>query len=415
MQSQGVIQRSANGLQLRLPNDPKLWLVLVAFCEKNIIRYIALVMSMIPGVSFFSSWLVPALYIVLILLCLQKVRTIGATELAVLVFTALAIIGTCVFYPQNAAYIFDKDQFWNVIFPCLRWFIVALVFVPNKENMELIGKVSCLSIVVEALFVVAYMIPNNLQVHDDMNRAYQLLPNILLVFNYAFNKRRFWPWFFSVIGAVYLLSLGTRGPIVVLLAFVFLKFLKDRRGKLWQKILLGVVLAGVGVVLVQSNIYVAILGMIKRFIAYLGMSTRVVDFAIEGTMLSNTTGRDYLAEKALEKIAERPLLGYGVYGEWSWANWNVHNLYLELLLHYGVVLGGALLLWILNLVRKAYFTSKNTYAQDVILIFFCFGLIRGFFGGSYLTFGMFFLIGFCIKEVRRTRHAKQKQAMGDKQ
>ncbi len=392
--------------KIELPNDPKIWLAILAFCEKNMIRYVVLVMSMLPVISYASEFVVPLLYVVMIALCLVKARGVGIPEIAVLGFTVLAIVGTCIFYPQNAEYIFDSNNFNNTIFPCLRWFIVALIFRPDRENVNLLGKISCVSVLVESIFVIAYMMPRGLLRADDMNRAYQLLPNVLLVFNYAFNDKKFWAWIFSAIGFIYLLALGTRGPILILLVYVIVKLYCVGPDNFWKKILLTVFLFASGLIISNSNLYISILRYVRTMFYQVGLSTRIIDFAVEGNMISYLSGRDEIFSTAFEMIKERPFLGYGVYGDWAVVGWNIHNMYLELLVHFGVILGGAILAWLATLVIRAYRLSRNDGAKDMILIFACFVFIRGFFGGSYLMFGVYFLIGLCIKEIRKAKELR---------
>ncbi len=387
---------------------PQVLLVLLAFCEKNIVRYAILVFSMLPGIGFLSDLILPTLYVTLILFCMTRKTRVGLAELIVPAFVISAILVTCAIYPENAKFITKPSQFWNTIFPCLRWFIVGLVVIPDKAMMELLGKVSCLSVLAEVAFLFLYMIPNGLIVSDDMNRAYQLLPNILLVFNYAFNSKKIIPWLISVGGLIYLLSLGTRGPFLILLIFVVIKLLQAGTVSSGKRGLLVLGVAIFGGLLSNQKLYTSFLESISRWLNQMGVSARIIDSMIEGTLISNTTGRDDLYDLALQKISERPILGYGVYGEWPWIQWNIHNMYLEILIHFGVVLGSALLIWAILLVARSYFQNQNRDAKDLILIFICFVFVRGFFGGSYLTFSTFFLIALCTKELRRIRQQRQK-------
>ncbi len=386
----------------KLMRNPRVLLVLLAFCEKNIFRYMMLVVSMVPIVGVVSEFVLPVLYVILIISCINEKTKVGLTEIGVVAFMTTAIVFSCLIYPENTEYITDSNNFWNTIFPCLRWFIVGLAILPDKDLMDLLGIVSCFAIIIETAFLVVYMIPRGLVGHDDMNRAYQILPNAMLAFNYAFNNKKKLVWIISLSSIFYLLSLGTRGPLLLLIAYVFIKtlivFSKNRRK---FGLLLGAVCV-VGAILLIPGVFDGVLKIVGSVFETLGLSTRIVDFLSEGTVLSYAAGRDELSEIALQKIAERPFLGYGVYGEWPWFYWNVHNLYLELFIHYGVILGSAILLWVLKLVFGAYKT-KNVYSKDMILMFIFFVFLRGFFGGSYLMYGTFFLLGLCIKERRRMK------------
>jgi O-antigen ligase len=392
-------------LRIRIDSDPRLLLILLAFCEKNIVRYFALVVSMLPVVGVMSSFIVPAAYIILLLMYFRKYGAhVSISEACVVLFVTLAITFSCFIYPENARYILDSNNFWNTIFPCLRYFIIGLILIPDKRTLDIIGKASCLAIFVETLFVIAYMMPRGLMQSDDMSRAYQILPNVLFALNYAFNEKRVAPWVFSGIGIVYCLSMGTRGPIAVLLVYVFIRLLQSSTLKKAGKVLLGIVVAGAGYFFLNSNLYLPTLRFLRSQLLRFGVSTRVIDLAISGTVTSHLSGRDVLYELVLNKIKERPLLGYGVYGEWPWIGWSAHNMMLELLAHYGVILGTLLLLWLIILTVKSYNKTRNYTAREIILIWACFVFIRGIFGGSYLNFGVFFMIGFCLRELRRLNY-----------
>lgn len=82
------------------------------------------------------------------------------------------------------------------------------------------GKVSCLAIFVESLFVYFILRGSDLQSNDDMSRAYFILLNVLLVINYAFDKKTVTAIVFTVVGLLFLASMGTRGPVIISLAFI---------------------------------------------------------------------------------------------------------------------------------------------------------------------------------------------------
>ena len=154
----------------------------------------------------------------------------------------------------------------------------------------------------------------------------------------------------------------------------------------------------------NSPLYISFLAYIMDILERHGLSTRIIQFALDGTVVSYTSGRNELYDWALNRVLENPFVGYGIYGEWPWVGWSIHNMYLEILLHFGFVGGGILLFAIVSLVIRTYLKTKNEIAKDLILIWASFVFIRGIFGGSYLQFPMFFLLGFCIQELRRLTH-----------
>lgn len=396
------IKVEQNGNSINLSNTmPQILLILLAFCEKNIVRYLILAVSIIPVIGVISNFILPVAYILLILLSVNKKTKIYLLELLIPLFVLVSIMITCLIYPENKEYIFDPNNFWNTIFPCLRWFIVGLIIIPSKKIMNLLGFFSCLAILVESIYLIFYMIPKNLIISDDMSRAYQLLPNILLAFNYAFNNKKLIIWIISFIGFVYIMSLGTRGPFLILIFYILLKTLKTSAKSFKNNVLLTLIIGCLCIVFLVPDIRINLLKKISVLFKNVGLSTRIIDYLLNETVISYTSGRNNLYDIAIEKIIENPIFGYGIYGEWKWFGWNVHNMYLEIILHFGVILGTILLLWGILTVVQTYIKSNNYYVKDLIFIFSCFVFLRGFFGGSYLMFGVFFLLGLCVKEKNR--------------
>ena len=90
-----------------LLRDPRTWLALLAFCEKNIVRYALLVLTMITGDAAISEFLLGFAYVTLIIACIRKGSRIHATEFLFLISVIIAILVTCVVYPNNTQFIFD--------------------------------------------------------------------------------------------------------------------------------------------------------------------------------------------------------------------------------------------------------------------------------------------------------------------
>ena len=388
--------------RFRLELDPKILLPLLAFCEKNIVRYVVLVISMIPIVNVVSGFIIPTLYTMLFLMYLKKYGSnTSLKEIGVLFFVIFAIAISCLLYPVNASYILNSNNFWNTIFPCLRFYIVGLVIIPNERIMSIIGKASCLAILVETLFVIVYMMPRGLLQSDDMSRAYQILPNILFSLNLAYNKKEISAWVCSLIGIIYVCSMGSRGPLIIIIVYCFVKFLQHNGKTRAQTLTMGTFFVLIGIIFINSNLYLTVLSIVRSLFISLGLSTRVIDLALSNEIVTHTSGRDEIYDLLKQKISERPVLGYGVYGEWQWVHWNAHNMYLEILVHYGVILGSVLLIWLIYTTVHTYSTTPNKASKDMILMWGCFVFVKGIFGGSYLQFGVFYLIGFCLREIRR--------------
>lgn len=375
-------------------------LLFLAICEKNIVRYFFLLFSMIPIIGGIADFVLHFIYLILIFHCWHKraFRLSNVPAMLFLILSILAIGISAIVYPINSTFIFEKNNFWNTIFPCFKYFLIGLVLNWNEDSLKLSAILSCIGLLLETLYLFFYMIPNGLLSTDDMSRAYQILPNILIIICWAFNKKNIVMWLFVFLGTLYELSMGTRGPLVILFAYFFIKFIQTSSKKLRIKFIVLVFLAAIVFIFLTTDVFKAILETTGKLFSDLGLSTRILDFAKNGTTFSYMSGRDEIYVFAIDKIMENPYLGYGVYGEWQWFNWNAHNMYLEIFLHYGLLFGSIFLLWLIIMPIKTYLKSKNAEFKDIALIFFIFTFARGVFGGSYLMFGCFFLIGVCLRE-----------------
>ena len=398
-------EQNANSRSIiHIYSDPRALLALLAFCEHNIVRYFILAFSMIPFIGEIGPFIVPFVYCILLALYIRKYgASLSLIEAFVFAFAFLSVFLSCLIYPENSKYILASDNLWYIIFPCFKFFLLGLIIIPDKKTLDLLGKASCLAVIVESLFVVFYMIPRGLVNSDDMSRSYQLLPNILLTLNYTFNHKRILSVLCSILGVFYCVSMGTRGPIIIGLAFIFIKIIQSSSMKIRNKIIFGVVLLATGILFLNSDLYVVVLEFVRARLESLGLSTRVVDLAIEGNITEHLSGRDEIYELIWSKIKARPLRGYGVYGEWQWIQWNAHSMYLELFVHFGIPLGSLIVLWIIWQSGTCYFKAPSKSTKDMVLIWFVFVFIKSIFGGSWLNYGVFFLIGLCLREKRRIR------------
>lgn len=389
------------GVSRSIWSDPRTWLFLLAITEKSLFRYFLLVLDVATGTELIRDIVLHTVYIIVIALCLKKGSRLHGSDIFIMLFVIFAIILTWLIYPNNIEkYMFGEEQFWATVFPLFRFFIVGLFLIPNKENLELMGKVSCIAILVEAFFVLYYLRGTDLQNDDDMSRAYFMLLNVLLVINYAFDRKTLVGIVMSVVGIMLLLSMGTRGPIIVVLAFIAAKIFQMSAIKGGKGIFIVVLLLLMW--FVNSPYWSVFLIFLQNIISSLGFSTRVLDLTIEGETLTHYSERDEIFALLISKIKESPLIGWGVYGEWQFVGWSAHNMYLEILVHYGVIIGGLILLWMFFITIKAFLTSKTIPVRGLVLMFACNVFVRGVFGGSFLSFPTFLMIGYCLQVCRKT-------------
>ena len=397
-------KRAINKKLTQLMN-PEVLLLLIAFCDRSIFNFFVLAVSRTPVIGFFGGAIRPIVYGSLFLLIIAKRKvTIGKQEIGIAFFLMMTFFITFIFYPENIPFI--QERFPPIILKALLFFVLGLIVTINKDKMNLLGEVSCLALLVNILYL-AYAMGTDSLKDDNMSIAYDVLPNVLFILNYAFNKKKLIPWLFAALSIFFSLSLGTRGPIVIICVFVISCLWRKSNLRTSRKIIMFIIFMIAISLFANSDLYISVLEWLASVFKNLGMTTRTIDKLLSNEMISYVSGRDVIFKTALQKIAERPFLGYGIYGDWVWNGWNVHNIYLELLVNYGVILGPVILIWCIFQIFKTYIKTRNSYAKDMIAVMVPFIFVRGIFGGEYLNYGLMFIIGFCIKEYRRSKYYKK--------
>lgn len=388
-------------------------LIGVMLCHYTLFDYFAVIIGKLPVVSIFKPLFFPTLYLLLVILSFKSARFkwIRATDIGIIIFFVTSILLSIVFHPQNSPYI--VDELWTEILPCIPFFILGLCINLDEDTYKTVSLFSCLAILVNTLYVI-YFLSGGRELggsHGEdysMYWSYLLLPNTLIVIDYFFKSRKLFPAICAIIGVVYAFAMGTRGPIVVLTACVIICIWRYMKLRTNRKIIAIIVLFIVVLLFVSSSLYMQVLLEFKEFLADNGVSTRVIDYLLSGEMISQTSGRNDMYIDLLNKLNEHPLLGYGVYGEYPLGySAGAHNIYLQVVFHFGYPLGVVILLSFICVFIKALRKTQGSLTQGWIALFGCLVFVRGVFGGSYLDYTVFFLLGLCLKSLRESEYKLQ--------
>ena len=171
-----------------------------------------------------------------------------------------------------------------------------------------------------------------------------------------------------------ILILGSRGPIVVILAFIIYNILFISKASNFLRFTIVLALVGLSALFLPEDV-----DMFQQ--------SRTVDLATSGEFLSHTSGRDDIQEVVKEKILERPVLGWGVGSDRKFVEGYSHNIFLEVFLHYGILGGGLLFIFLFGYLLKLYRNKSLLSLQDgreFFVTMFLFGFVPMLVSGSYL-------------------------------
>lgn len=192
-----------------------------------------------------------------------------------------------------------------------------------------------------------------------------------LVFLYCALKEKKMPDIVaSIIGTMMILVAGSRGPVLVMAIFFVLYILMEMKYSRKKMLLIsGIILVSILLYFSYTYILLALSKIITRF----GFSSRFITSLMSGT-ISNDSGRSRIWGAAIDMIKQNPW-GYGALGTRPVIS-NIivagypHSVILEILVDYGVFIGGGILIVFLVNSIEILFTKKRSEWSGVFLIFF---------------------------------------------
>lgn len=303
--------------------------------------------------------------------------------------------GWCfVAYPENTPYLTENAfQCLCCVYPC--YFIGRLVDIDKYFNVFVLLSTVCILMDLFYFLVYAPAQKNMAEVagDDNMYRAYMSLPHVAMLLWAMLSKFRIWKAVMTFFGVLFLLSCGTRGPLVCLgfFGFVYFLFYMNFRGAIYVK----AVIVALGVLAIAFLREIAIF-LAQTFLG-LNLSTRIMEKIVFGG-LDNDTYRGSIREILYDTLRRGDhFFGLGLFGSCNYGIVYPHFLPLDFFCTWGYLVGSLLLLALTLLVAYAFYVVRGTIAQTFILLLFSISIIKLMFSSSFaFSHHFFMLIGICV-------------------
>lgn len=237
--------------------------------------------------------------------------------------------------------------------------------------------------------------------------GYSLMPAGIILGIGMGKKIRLMDFIMFVISLVLIFMAGARTPILVPVLSFILALFYYARYSIWKCVLLSSLVLGGALLLVFAK---EIIMLLEPLLSKLGSSERLI-LMFTNKISSVDSERSRIYKTATEFIMEHPILGCGigndrtiiwsgVSGHGSPTGYYTHNLFLEILMQFGIPLGLAVLGGITLTMIRAWRQRKAE--RESILLFFCLSIIPLMVSRSYLTYVPFYLFtGFIQKRYKR--------------
>ncbi len=369
-------------------------------------KILTLIIPSISGVTAQTYFSIVVWLIVILSFIYVWIRRI--TYKHIIIFASLLLV-SIIFYiveRRNPSTAFTQDRFIN-----LSIYLIPAFFYGACMKINLAVKKTIYYFAIFTFFVsVIYLFYKNTQVEmseDNMGFAYRVLPAVLVIISSIFDKNipistRVLRLILSFGACVFLLMQGTRGPILCIAVYLTLTCFKKIGIVKTLIVLFSFVLFVL--FLFKSKPGNAILLWAIDLFESIGVSVRFLEKFVTGN-ITDGSGRSYIVDALMLKLKESPFKIRGLFADvvatvglrhptinmYYPQGIYAHNVYVELLFDFGVIIGPILCLLLTFGILRAYVSSKNNYA-DFVAIFITVGFVHLLLSSSFLLSTYFFVL-----------------------
>lgn len=302
-----------------------------------------------------------------------------------------------VFYPDNVQWL-DENALTCIFCIYPYYFIGRVLDIDKMYNKLVLLSAVCIYMDLFYFLVYAPEQKNMEEVagYDNMFAGYQVLPHVAMMLWATFRKFRIWKAVTCFLGTMFILSCGTRGPLVCLGLFgiIYFFFYMNFKGAAYVK----------GCIIALAALVIINLRDIVIYLAYtftgLNLSTRILEKFIMGD-LSNDTLRGALRDILYRALENGDYFwGMGLFGCRKYDIVYPHYLPLDFICTYGYAVGYLLLFLLFALFGWALWVTRGTIRQQFILFLFSISIVKLMVTNTFTLEPLFYmLIGTCATEI----------------
>ena len=355
----------------------------------------------LPIIGPIAEYIIPTFMAVMLGFALPYIfKQLRYKDLLFGLLALLVVLGTMLLYSKNAPFI--QEDLWRILGLTISAYFLGLCYNHQKLKKSLYWA-SAASVVLMYAYQLYQLSLNRDLSTDNMYASYNALPSVLFLIYWAFDKKKLCHWILPVVGIVLIFSYGTRGSILVLGVYIaancMIKVFLGRRGLL--RILFLFIIVAFVVLLFTTTILEDMAENLSELFYEFGFSTRIFDYFIGGK-ITDDSGRSPLFKAVWQNIKENPVLGSGFYGDRPVIGSYVHNLFLELWCHYGIILGTLAILCVFILPIRAVTQVRRADSVNMVLLLCCLTFVKLMVTGTYADEPyLFLMIGLSTRLLRQ--------------
>lgn len=406
LEKQNILKTTAVLSVKRITPDDKIMIALLAPFYSAIINSAIVFMLQIkstdPGFVLFRN--ISIVIIGLIFLYALPVvlrRSLVFTNIVLSLFIIL-LSGTYLLFPGNIPFLYQEGVLLYMISITLPCFIYAYNVRDYDKFYRYMGIfatfviIICFSILA-AMFIFSFGIDNSYS----MSLGYSAVLASIYFLHKAFDGKRLMDVLFFGIGFALIISIGSRGPLLCLAFFIlaYSLFILMR-----QKLTLGKFISIFLAIAVLGSVVYAIgnqawLMKINNVLLDYNINSRTLVFLINEN-IGHSSSRDSIYSYLLQKVQERPLIGYGIGSDRIMVGMYAHNLFLALFVFFGVIGGLISSLAMVITPIGGFVIANNQKVKQLLIILFSVYFVPTMVSGDVLTnYGLWILLGISLSIV----------------
>ena len=383
-------------------------------------RIIGLLLLLKPSMYFIKQFNILYLdvflssILILVILCVKRKHfqhNLKPDIIFIYIFFAIASIWSGFYY---SSYLINwVGMIYILLFSTLPWYIIGRYTVNYNCVLWYLKKYALAVTFVCTSIYIHKMFNGKLRI-DDMALSYGFLPATIISLYVFFTHKKPLHLLNVIYSLFVIITNGSRGPVLCIVVFILLFLIFNIK----KNRLLVICLTTLFIIL-YANSQKALVWFLTTLSKY-GFTSRTLIKLQEGTILSGT-GREAIQKVTFDLISNNPITGVGIgvdriiiFSEIYIARGMhdklstsyPHNLFIELLAQYGVIVGGIFILLILLILIMSLLRG-NESERNMIIIFIGIGFVPLMVSSSYLLSQYFFyLLGLAVNIVFKENRAK---------
>lgn len=232
--------------------------------------------------------------------------------------------------------------------------------------------------IISIQMIVLFLFARSGAIEDyDMSFSYTLLLPLLLHLIEYWNRRKVQYLLAAIVETAMVVLYGSRGPLLSVLIVALLVFILDGKNVLLKIMIIAIVagILSIGYSYLHSQAY-----EITLYLNRIGFDSRTINLLLND--IAHDSGRSQIYNMAFDLISQRPIWGWGPGGEVFKIGIYPHNIFLELLIDFGVFAGGILGILVLRMALTP-FTMKMSSERDLLIMYLGLGLIPLLISSTY--------------------------------